>query len=575
MKLSSGYWQTLKEVPADAVIPSHQLMIRGGIIHKSGSGLYNYLPMGVRALHKVQKVIREEMELINAFEVTMTVVTPGELWQRSGRWASYQDGMLKFKDKGQKDLCISPTNEETVTDIFSKTVKSYKNMPVTLYQINTKFRDEIRPRYGLLRGREFLMKDGYSFHATKESLDEVYKDHYQAYHNIFNRLGFEFFAVEADAGSMASSDQKTHEFQAVAENGEDIILYSEETGYAANEEKAETKRPHLEFHYSDKKWEEIETPSCATIHDLCAFLSVKFIETLKARVYKGIIKNKKKVIVCFVLGDDEVNELKIGKIISSEELVLANDRDLAEVGLVNGYIGPIGISSEVVTLFDSAIDSKASYICGALKKDYHIRNFKPDRDLEEFRTFEIRKSKAGDLTKDGKGIVSIKRGIELGHIFQLGDKYTKSMEVTVLDASGKPIYPLMGCYGIGVSRILAAAIEQHQDSKGIVWPKSMAPYQIYFIVISKSPELLDLASKIYQDLKKIGLEVVLDDRKDSAGFKFKDADLLGLPIQLVLGEKEYSNSGTLEIQIRKTGEKVRSSVDDLPQSLQSMLDKCI
>lgn len=570
MKLTKSFWQTYKEVPADAVIPSHQLMMRAGLIHKSAAGLYSYLPMGYRAIRKVEQIVREEMDKAGCHELLMTVVTPGELWQETGRWDKMGGEMLKFKDKADRDLCISPTNEEAVTDIFRKTVKSYKDLPVALYQINTKFRDEIRPRFGLMRGREFTMKDAYSFHSDKECLDNVYDDLFKAYENIFNRMGLEFSAVVADGGAMADGDAKTHEFQVIADSGEDEVIYCQETGYAANIETAQTKRD-IAFKTATGDAAEVATPDKSTIEEVCTFLNEDQHHSLKSLIYKSVTGEDEEFIFAVLLGDDELNELKLEKFAKGEHLTAATDNELKALGFEKGYIGPMNLPENVKLVMDEAISIESAFVVGANKVDIHVSNFVPSRDADKFEVFDLRLAKEGDKTTDGQGTVKIKRGIEVGHIFQLGDKYTKGMNTTVLDKNGKTVHPLMGCYGIGVTRVVAAAIEQNHDENGIVWPASIAPYDLSFVAIAKSEEYKALAEEIYQELLEEGFDALYDDRKAGPGFKFKDADLLGLPIQLVLGERDHKSDGLLEIRVRKTGEKIKVKREEAVTKIKELL----
>jgi len=570
MKLTKSFWQTYKEVPADAVIPSHQLMMRAGLIHKSAAGLYSYLPMGYRAIRKVEQIVREEMDKAGCHELLMTVVTPGELWQETGRWDKMGGEMLKFKDKADRDLCISPTNEEAVTDIFRKTVKSYKDLPVALYQINTKFRDEIRPRFGLMRGREFTMKDAYSFHSDKECLDNVYDDLFKAYENIFNRMGLEFSAVVADGGAMADGDAKTHEFQVIADSGEDEVIYCQETGYAANIETAQTKRD-IAFKAATGAAAEVATPDKSTIEEVCTFLNEEQHHSLKSLIYKSVTGEEEEFIFAVLLGDDELNELKLEKFAKGEHLTAATDNELKALGFEKGYIGPMNLPENVKLVMDEAISIESAFVVGANKVDTHVSNFVPSRDADKFEVFDLRLAKEGDKTTDGQGTVKIKRGIEVGHIFQLGDKYTKGMNTTVLDKNGKTVHPLMGCYGIGVTRVVAAAIEQNHDENGIVWPASIAPYDLSFVAIAKSEEYKALAEEIYQELLEEGFDALYDDRKAGPGFKFKDADLLGLPIQLVLGERDHKSDGLLEIRVRKTGEKIKVKREEAVTKIKELL----
>ena len=571
MKLSQGFWQTYKEIPADAEIPSHQLMIRAGLIHKSGSGLYNYLPMGLRSIRKVEKIIREELDRIGCFEITMSVVTPGELWQETGRWDKMGGLMLRFKDKKDADLCISPTNEEAVTDIFRKTIKSYKQLPVKLYQINTKFRDEIRPRFGLMRGREFTMKDAYSFHMDKASLDVGYQEMYDAYTAIFTRLGLEFIPVEADGGAMASAESKTHEFQVVANAGEDLIIYSQEAKYAANIEKAQTKRIKTDFDMTVAPMKEVETIKVESIDAVCKLLNVQHSQTLKSMVYTATTGSESKMILAMVIGDDSVNEIKLQNFLKCDHLATSSEDEMKKAKLWKGFVGPAGLEGQLDILLDSEINLEATYVIGANKKDAHVTGFSPKRDLKKITQADLRLSKAGDLTLDGLHTVVEKRGIEVGHVFQLGDKYTKDMKVGILDQNGKLVTPLMGCYGIGVTRIVAAAIEQNHDENGIVWPKSIAPYQVYFATIVKAEEFVKIANDIYSDLTKAGIEVVYDDRNVGPGNKFKDSDLLGLPLRVVLGERDFSATGELEIILRKTGEIKKVKREELVSTLKNLL----
>jgi prolyl-tRNA synthetase len=568
MKLSQVHWQTFKEVPAEAEIPSHQLMIRAGLIHKSGSGLYNFLPFGWRIIRKIEQIVREELEKKNCLEMQMTVVTPGELWQKSGRWDKMGGLMLKFKDKGDRDLCISPTNEEAITDIFSKQVKSYKNLPVSMFQMNTKFRDEIRPRFGLMRAREFIMKDAYTFDIDKAGMDKSYDALYEAYMNIFNRMGFTFTPVEADAGAMGGSDSKTHEFQVIAETGEDFIVYTEDGSYGANIEKADTKRTGLEFAKADGEIKEIETPNMATIEDVCSFLKQPQHHSLKSLVYKGIKEDSEEVVLVLTLGDDQLNEIKLTNFLGADHIVPATEAELEEYGMPKGFIGPIGLKKEIRVIFDEAVDLDSAYVAGANKVDLHIGNLVPSRDVKASESADLRTAMEGDLAASGQS-VKIKKGIEVGHIFQLGDKYTRAMDISVLDQNGKAAYPLMGCYGVGITRVAAAAIEQSHDDNGIIWHKSIAPFQLHFIAITKNEEFKQKANEIYEELNN-KFEVLFDDRKVGPGFKFKDADLLGCPLQLVMGERDFKESGKLKIINRANGQETFAEVGEVASKVQEL-----
>ncbi len=573
MRLSKAFWQTYKETPADAEIPSHQLMIRAGLIHKTGAGLYSYLPFGLKAIQKAERIVREELNRAGCSELLMSVVTPGELWKESGRWDKMTE-MLKFKDKSGRDVCLSPTNEEAIADIFRKTVKSYKQLPTSLYQINTKFRDEIRPRFGLMRGREFTMKDAYTFHIDKACLDEGYENLKKAYSRIFERMGLNFFIVEADAGAMADSSAQTHEFQVIADNGEDVILFNQEAGYGSNVEKARTKRANLNFDTSKPAQEEVSTPGMTTIEDVCNFLKVEKYTSIKSLVYYADFFEEDRdaqFILVQLLGDDDLNELKLSNYLGASELRPAHEDEIKSLELVKGFIGAFNLKEEIKVLVDTEINIDAAYTVGGQKQDLHIKNFVPSRDIKEFEAVDLRLAKKGDLTEDGKHTVDEARGIEVGHIFQLGDIYTKAMGINVLDQNGKTIPPLMGCYGIGITRTVAAAIEQSHDEKGIIWPVSLAPADVYFASLAKSDELKALAEEVYEELQDAGLDTVFDDRKAGPGFKFKDADLLGLPLRVVLGEKTYAENKELEVVIRKTGESFKVQREDLVVKLKELM----
>jgi prolyl-tRNA synthetase len=569
MKLSKSFWKTYKEKPADAEIPSHVLMTRAGLISKSGSGIYNLLPFGLRSIRKIENIIRKHLESIGSMEISMSVVTPGELWKESGRWQGFGSEMLKFSDKLNKDLCISPTNEEAVTDIFRKSVKSYKDLPVSLYQINTKFRDEIRPRFGVMRGREFIMKDAYTFHADKPCLDREYDNFYKAYEQIFSDLGLEYRVVEADAGAMAGPNSKTHEFQVLADTGEDQLIYSK--GYGANIETAKTKKVfNCELLSSPAELELIETPNEQTCEQVSSLLGINVQETLKSLVFKSITGEKSELVVAVVVGDDEVNEVKLKNFLKSDFLQVAPEVELSNSNLVKGFIGPVNLVTRVV--FDQQIPLDKNFVIGGNKTGYHQKNFKIENFYDDAELTDLRMSQAGDLDLEGNTI-DICRGIEVGHIFQLGDKYTKALNTTILDKNGKAMNPLMGCYGIGVSRILGAAIEQSHDEKGIIWPKSISPFELHFVSISKSEEFSKISEEIYDSLKKAGIDVIYDDRKVGPGFKFKDADLLGVPLQLVFGERDYKENKTLSYINRKTGEKTIVNVSELLEQFTNLNER--
>lgn len=571
MRLSQGYWQTLKETPSDADVVSQQLMMRAGLMYKTGAGLYTILPMAFRTLKKVEKIIREELDRINCFEIQMPVVTPAELWQESGRWDAMGGQMLKAVDRAERQVCLSPTNEETVTDLFRRTVSSYKQLPVCLYQINTKFRDEIRPRFGLMRAREFCMKDGYSFHMDKASLDKFYDEIYGAYENIFKRMGLEFIAVEADGGAMAGGGAKTHEFQVVADNGEDYLVYVPRTKFAANIEKAITVRKNIASAPAGELTK-FATPNQKTCEEVCAAHGMPITQSLKSIVMHTVINGKDQYFMVMLLGDDTLNEVKFKNKVNAEHIRPAQQAELERLGLVKGFMGPTTTAEGFKVIFDEAIDMNASYVVGANEPDHHLKGFVPSRDTKpkNFRA-DMRLAKEGDFIGDDQ--IVIKKGIEVGHVFQLGDKYTKSMKVTVLNDQGKAVTPIMGCYGIGVTRVVAAAIEQNNDKDGIIWPASIAPYDVYLGYIGKAPEFKDMVEGIYSDLKKAGLEILFDDRQMGPGGMFKDADLIGLPVRVIIGERDYNASGDIEVKVRKTGETLKVKKDELVSVLKKKLEE--
>ena len=565
MRLSKIFWQTLKENPSDAEIDSHRLLLRAGLISKVSAGIYNYLPFAVRSIRKIEKIIREELASSDCQEIQMSVMTPAELWQETGRWDKMHSEMLKATDKAKRELCFSPTNEEAVTDIFRKFVTSYKQLPVSWFQINTKFRDEIRPRFGLMRGREFCMKDAYSFHLDKTCIDKTYDNFFQAYSRIFKRMGLEYIIVEADGGAIAGPGMKTHEFQVLAANGEDTVVYCRERNYAANIEKAVTERSNQEFlPLSDLKL--VETKNKKTIDEVCHYLNISPRYSLKSLVYAAVTGDKEQLILVVLIGDDEINELKLKNYLACDHLVLASEKKLQEAALVSGYIGPYALDTLRI-IYDQSINLEASYLIGANKSDYHYLGFSPKRDAKLSEVVDLRVTKGSDLYQGSP--IEIVKGIEVGHIFQLGDNYTRKMQASVLDHNGKALAPLMGCYGIGVTRTLQAAIEQNHDDLGIKWPLPIAPFEVQLIHIGKSDEFKQRCDDLYMDLIQAGIEVLYDDRNAGAGFKLKDAELLGTPMIVVFGERDYQQDGKVELKFRSTLESVRLDLNDLKHRLLS------
>lgn len=569
MRLSQGFWQTYKETPNDAEIPSHQLMMRAGLIHKTAGGLYTYLPMAFRSIKKIEKIVREELDRIGCYEVQMSVITPAELWKETGRWEAMGPQMLRIKDRAERELCVSPTNEETVTDVFRKTINSYKQLPVCLYQINTKFRDEIRPRFGLLRGREFTMKDAYSLHMDKDCLNAFYEKMYGAYVAIFKRMGLDFIVVEADGGAMAAGGAKTHEFQLVADIGEDTLVTVPATGYAANIEKAPTQRLGLKPQAASELTK-FSTPNQKTCEEVAAAHGLDITHTLKALVMQVIRGEKTHYYMVMLLGDDQLNEVKFKNAMAADHARPAQAHELEKLGLIKGFMGPTVEVQGLSVVYDLTVDMNSSYVVGANEAEHHMKGFVPSRDTKgNVKSLDLRLAKEGDVM-NGQPIV-MKKGIEVGHVFQLGDKYTKSMGATVLNAQGKAITPLMGCYGIGTTRTLAAAIEQNHDQDGIIWPAPIAPYDVYFGVIAKSDETKKVAEEIYQMFLAAGIEVLYDDRGMGPGGMFKDADLMGLPCRVVLGERDFAATGEIEIKVRKTGETLKVQKNALVATLKEKL----
>lgn len=576
MKLQNGYWQTYKEIPSEAEIPSHQLMLRAGMIYKAATGLYAYLPMGLRVLRKIERIIREEMDRIGSHEIEVPIVTPAELWKETKRWDKFGPTMLRFKSRSEREFCFSPTNEESVVDIFRMTVKSYKQLPLTLYQINNKFRDEVRPRYGVMRACEFSMKDAYSFHIDKSTLDATYDDMYNAYKKILERMELKYIIAEADGGAMASSGSRTHEFQVIAKSGEDRVIKCTHCDYAANVERADTKK-FVPAHKSDltKTPELIDTPNRKSIEEVSSFFNVAPSQCLKSIVYWAIRGDKEEALMAVVYGDDSINEIKLKAIANCDHLTPWTDADFKRFEIANGFVGPYKLNTNTNTnlkleiIFDSEINVNENYVAGGQTVDKHYLNVVPSRDIDmsKIKVHDIRESVAGDLCKKCGKTIEEQRGIEVGHVFQLGDLYTKAMNVTVLDKDGKVKTPIMGCYGIGVSRLIAAAIEQWHDEKGIVWPKAIAPYQVYLAVISKNEEFTSLCEKVYNELQSKGVEVIFDDRNVGPGFKFKDAELIGIPTIVVMGERDYNETKTFEIRDRKTNQSKKVIKEELLSEL--------
>ncbi|WP_149708895.1 proline--tRNA ligase [Campylobacter concisus] len=537
MKFSKFYAPTTKEAPKDASLPSHQFLIRGGFVEQIGSGLYNYLPLGKIMHDKISRVVKEEMNEAGALEVSFSVVTSGELWKQSGRYNVFGKELLRFKDRKDNDFVISPTNEEAAVALVRGKVTSYKQLPLNLYQINTKFRDEARPRFGLLRGREFTMKDGYSFHSSKEDLKREFDLMEATYSKIFTRLGLNFRAVEADSGAIGGSGSK--EFMVLASNGEDDILCCEACRYAANVEAARRKPRVSEAEAPEADAAKFLTPNAKTIKDVAEFFKVSEFYCIKAVIKKAIYEDKEEVVVFFVRGDDELQETKAQNACKALELVDASEADVAKAGLVAGFCGPVGLK-DVKFFIDNELRGASNMICGANEKDYHFVGVSVSGFNEE-RFKDLVKVKEGDKCPVCGGNLKLSKGIEVGHIFQLGDKYSAAMNATYLDENGKAKPFLMGCYGIGISRLIAVMIEASHDEKGCIWKKECAPFDVEIIISNLKDEAgVKFAFELYESLKKAGVSVIIDDRNERFGVKMNDFELIGFPYALLVG-KEFAN----------------------------------
>lgn len=548
MRVSKLYAPTLREVPAEAEVVSHQLMLRAGFMRKAAGGIYTYLPLAWRVLKKIERIVREEMDAKGSQELLMPIVQSAEIWQESGRWDVYGAEMFRLQDRHNRCFCLGPTHEEMVTTLIRGDVRSYRQLPLSVYQIQNKYRDERRPRFGLMRGREFIMKDAYSFDRDEAGLDKSYQDMYDAYTNIFTRCGLNFRPVEADSGAIGGSG--SHEFMVIADSGEAEIVFCTSCDYAANVEKAELFPLEAQEEAMLTK-EEVVTPDCKTIADVCAYLKLPVDHSVKAVAYNS----EKGLILCFVRGDHEVNEIKVINTCGVIDLEMATEEQLAAAGTVGGYMGPVGIDNKkVIVVVDATVMKMHNVCCGANKEGYHFINVNPGRDFTPTYVADIRLIQEGDPCPHCGGEVSKARGIEVGQVFKLFTKYSSALKATYLDENGKEQPMVMGCYGVGVSRTMAAAIEQNYDDNGIIWPIEIAPYHVLVVPVNTKDEASAAkAEEIYMQLKKVGLETVIDDRKERPGVKFKDADLIGYPLRVVVGPKTLTE-GKLEVKIRKTGE---------------------
>lgn len=570
MRTSQFPLNTVKEIPADAVVISHQLMLRAGLIRKLAAGLYTWLPLGLRVLRKVEAIVREEMDKAGALEVLMPALQPAELWQETGRWEKYGPELARLKDRHDRDFCLGPTHEEIITDLARNEIKSYKQLPINYYQIQTKFRDEIRPRFGVMRCREFIMKDAYSFHLSQESLDETYAVMHQTYTTIFTRFGLKFRAVLADSGSIGGA--LSHEFHVLAESGEDAIAFSTEGDYAANIEKAEAVMPVGNRATANTDFTKVSTPDQHSIEEVSQFLTIPVQQCLKTLIVKG---DDDALVALLLRGDHELNPLKAEKIDGIfAPLTFASDAEISQnCQCKPGSIGPINLTMKIIA--DRSVTLMANFVCGANEDGQHFTGVNWERDLPFPAHIEdLRTVVEGDISPDGLGKIEIARGIEVGHIFQLGTKYSTAMKADVINENGKNQTMIMGCYGIGVSRVVASSIEQNHDARGIIWPASLAPFQVAICPMNmhKSERLKAAAKQLYQDLLAVGIEVLFDDRKVRAGFMFSDMELIGIPHCIIISDKGL-DAGLVEYKARTVEQNQEIPFTDLMGFLQTKLSE--
>ncbi|MCK0513420.1 proline--tRNA ligase [Anaerobiospirillum sp. NML120448] len=573
MRTSRYLLSTLKENPVEAVVDSHRLMLRAGLIRQVASGIYNWLPTGLRVLHKVEAIIREEMNKKGAIELSMPVVQPADLWRESGRYVKYGPELCRLNDRKQNEFVLGPTHEEVITALCRNEIKSARQLPMNLYQIQTKFRDEVRPRFGVMRGREFIMKDGYSFHVDHESLEQTYQDMYDAYTAIFTRLGLTFRAVEADTGSIGGNH--SHEFQVLADAGEDTIAYSDESNYAANIEMAEALAPLESRGEAKDPYSKVPTPGCHTVDEAAKALKIESNQVMKSLLVRGEpdADGKYELIMLCLRGNEELNEIKAGKLPGvSNPLEFATDEEIFEfTGAHPGSLGPVGFKGRII--IDRNANIMSNFACGANEDGHHLINVNFDRDIPTYEVADLRNVVEGDPSPDGHGKILLRKGIEVGQVFMLGTKYSEAMGATVTDKNGKNIPMEMGCYGIGVTRVVAAAIEQHHDDKGIVWPDSMAPFTVGIIALGlgKSEEVKNASEKLYNELEALGVEVLYDDRDERAGVMFSDMELIGIPHVITIGAKGLAQ-GIIEYKNRRSGEKESIAADQILENIKAKLN---
>lgn len=563
MKTTQLLIPTLREDPGEAETVSHRLMLRAGLIRKTAAGIYTYLPLGLRVIRKIEQIIREEMNRAGAQELLMPIASPAELWKETGRWEYYGKELLRFKDRHERDFCLGPTHEEVITDLFRREVRSYRQLPLNFYQIQTKFRDEIRPRFGLMRGREFIMKDAYSFDADDAGAKISYQKMYDAYTRIFTRCGLTFRAVEADTGLIGGD--VSHEFMVLAETGEATVVYSDQGSYAANLERAEVLPPSELSDVPLRPLTPVATPQCRTVEEVTAFLTISPRQLVKTLLYRA----DKDTVAVLIRGDHDLNEVKLARLLRVTEVQLADPDTVSRLtGAPVGFAGPIGLRG-VRILADHAIKGLRNVVVGANRADTHYVDTNWDRDFTVDQFADLRNAQAGDPSPRGPGLLTLAKGIEVGQVFLLGTKYSKSMNATILDDQGKERLAIMGCYGIGVGRTAAAAIEQNHDDKGIIWPLPIAPFHVHLLPVSQSAKTADATARLYADLSAEGFEVLWDNRADRAGVKFNDADLVGAPFQIVIGDKGLAD-GVVEFKVRRSGVKSRVAPSDVVAHLRRL-----
>ena len=562
MRTSQLLLPTLREDPGEAETVSHRLMLRAGLIRKVAAGIYTYLPLGLRIIRKVEQIVREEMNRADAQELLMPIASPAELWRETGRWDYYGKELIRFKDRHERDFCLGPTHEEVITDLFRREVRSYRQLPLNFYQIQTKFRDEIRPRFGLMRGREFIMKDAYSFDKDEAGARLNYQKMYDAYHRIFARCGLNFRAVEADTGLIGGTS--SHEFMVLADTGEETVVYSESGTYAANVERAEVLPPNDESKEAPLPLRSVNTPGCRTVEEVTKFLKVDASKLVKTLLYS----TGSETVAVLIRGDHDANEIKLKRLLGVTDLELAGPATVEKVtGAPVGFAGPVGLNIRIVA--DHAVKASANIVVGGNHLDTHLVDVNCPRDFHVEQFADLRNARAGDPSPRKDGVLKTTKGIEVGHVFMLGTKYSQAMNASFLDPNGKECLAVMGCYGIGIGRTAAAAVEQNHDDKGIVWPFPIAPFHVHLISLGQSTAVIDAATKLYAALEAVGLEVLWDDRDERAGVKFNDADLIGAPYQVIVGDKGLAE-GVLEVKSRNTGVKTKLAPTDVPPGILAM-----